>query len=123
MPGGHIEKGEDILEGLHREVYEECGIKVDIDTMVGIYLSITSPCLIFSFFADYKSGELRCSDESTDFAWLSYDNLITRIDSKVVKQRATDFLNFKGKIKYRVYTKKPYKVLEEHFLDNLSPMK
>lgn len=37
IPGGVVEQGEDILEGLKREIFEESGIVAEPEKLVGIY--------------------------------------------------------------------------------------
>jgi 8-oxo-dGTP diphosphatase len=37
MPGGKVGHGEPLLEALHREVFEEVGIKVHIDGLLDVY--------------------------------------------------------------------------------------
>lgn len=36
LPGGHIEKGESIQEALKREVFEEMGVAIDLESIMGI---------------------------------------------------------------------------------------
>ena len=37
FPGGQIENGEDLIEGVTREVFEESGIIIKVDNLVGVY--------------------------------------------------------------------------------------
>lgn len=76
LPGGRIDPGESVLEACEREVYEETGLVVQYEKLVGIYtglnhkfplrkypdnvvqvLEIIVKCTIIS-------GELTCSSES-----------------------------------------------------------
>lgn len=36
LPGGGIDLGEKVEDALHREVYEECGISIDVDRLAGV---------------------------------------------------------------------------------------
>ena len=75
--GGHVERGEDILTSMAREVREETGlavvnlrlrgvVNVDAGSAVGI--------LVFVFSAEYVSGEPIASDEGT-LEWVRRDQL------------------------------------------------
>ncbi len=75
--GGHLERDEDILASVEREVHEETGltirdarlrgvINVDAGEPVGI--------LVFVFSAEYVSGELTPSEEGT-LEWVRRDQL------------------------------------------------
>jgi 8-oxo-dGTP diphosphatase len=75
--GGHVERGEDILTSVAREVREETGlavknialrgvINVDADDEVGI--------VVFVFSAQYVGGELSASEEGAP-AWVRRDRL------------------------------------------------
>ncbi|WP_311195401.1 NUDIX hydrolase [Clostridium chauvoei] len=39
FPGGQIENGEDLIEGVTREVLEESGIEIKVKNLVGVYSS------------------------------------------------------------------------------------
>lgn len=40
LPGGHVHYGEHLLAGAQREVLEETGIRVDIETFLGVYTGL-----------------------------------------------------------------------------------
>jgi ADP-ribose pyrophosphatase YjhB (NUDIX family) len=40
IPGGHLEEGENVLEGAMREVLEETGLKVQITGLVAVFNAI-----------------------------------------------------------------------------------
>lgn len=41
MPGGKIDLGEPILEALKREVHEEVGLEVEIETLIDVFEHLT----------------------------------------------------------------------------------
>ncbi|WP_344447389.1 NUDIX hydrolase, partial [Kitasatospora nipponensis] len=40
-PGGVLELGETVEDGVRREIYEETGIKVTVDRLTGVYKNMT----------------------------------------------------------------------------------
>jgi len=85
VPGGYMEAGESFSEACKREVIEETGLEVNIKRLIGIY---TSPNLlleysdgnkwqlvVFHFDAELVSGELRLSEETTEFGYFSLSEI------------------------------------------------
>jgi len=81
LPGGRIEPGESAEEACAREVEEEMGLQVRVTRLIGVY---TSPhrlvayadgnhyqLISLSFEAEVVSGELRLSDETTEFGYFT----------------------------------------------------
>ncbi len=117
FPGGQVEKGENLIEALQREIQEEAGITASIGSLVGIYSNIKSPTkLMFGFLGDYVCGELSTSDESIETEWVARHSVLQRILHQAIYDRMKDMLDFSGRVIYRVYTTDPYQVCEECFL-------
>lgn len=85
LPGGridHHEVGVPFTEIASREIIEECGIvECKIDKKPAIALSWLWPngqAMSFIYYlANYKSGEIKISDEHTGEKWIPFDrNLI-----------------------------------------------
>jgi 8-oxo-dGTP pyrophosphatase MutT (NUDIX family) len=81
LPGGGMDAGESAAEGCAREVWEETGLIVAIDKLIGVY---TSPHRIteyidgnrfqfvsFCFEASVIGGELGLSNETTEVGYFS----------------------------------------------------
>lgn len=51
LPGGQIEIGESLIEGLQREIFEECGIQVKLGRLVQVRSNLSSSIVIFCFQA------------------------------------------------------------------------
>src|SRR5215212_124743 len=79
LPGGRMEPGESAAEACEREVLEETGLRVAIKKLSGVY---TSPdwviqygdgdrhqLVAFAFICEQIGGELRLSDETTEYGW------------------------------------------------------
>lgn len=73
---GFVEAGESVEAALHREVYEEVGIKVK---NLRYFSSQSWPfphSLMLGFFAEYDSGEIRIQEEEIeDAGWFTIDSL------------------------------------------------
>ncbi|MBK6765750.1 MAG: NUDIX hydrolase [bacterium] len=74
-PGGKLEVGEDPLAGLHREVFEETGLEIEVvgvaHTWYGRVTSGDDLLLCINFLATSEHGEPRLSDEHTEWTWVA----------------------------------------------------
>ena len=77
IPGGQIEIGETLIDGLKREVMEESGVHVEIGRLAAVRTNLTSSIVIFCFEARYLDGELGPSDETPEVRWASSEQLLT----------------------------------------------
>lgn len=126
--GGQIEVGENIEEGLLREIYEESGVVASVKSLVGIYSNVgqylyydgVTPVptkVIFDFICEYVSGELRPSNETSKVMWVPRDKVLEYITSPANLFRFKNVLNFNGKVYYCSYVTKPeFKVLTSRFV-------
>ena len=73
---GFVEAGESIEEAVHRETFEEIGIRINNLRYFGSQPWPFPDSLMVGFFADYESGDL-CIDpkEIEDAGWYDYDKL------------------------------------------------
>lgn len=114
-PGGQIENGETLIDGLRREIFEETGVHAEIGSLVGIYSNIKPPSkVIFAFLGSWQTGDLQPSAESPELGWVDRDQVLTKITHAAIFERTSDMLNFGGQVIYRVYTTDPYQLLETH---------
>jgi len=85
VPGGYMQAGESFSEACKREVMEETGLEVNINRLIGIY---TLPNLLLEysdgnkwqlvvlhFDAEFVSGELKPSEETTEFSFFSLSEM------------------------------------------------
>ena len=121
FPGGQIENGEDLIEGVSREVFEESGIEIKVDKLVGVYSNTKSYIgwdnktfvptkVIFDFLATAIGGSLKTSEESVEVGWFDRDVVLDMISEEWIVDRMKDMLEFDGQLIYKVYSSRPYEV-------------
>lgn len=75
FPGGKVEKGEDALQGLLREIKEETGLEVQDKAAFMRTYSFTrsdgSNAVGFNFVLQWRAGEVSLADGLVDYAWVS----------------------------------------------------
>ncbi len=93
LPGGGLESGETVDEGLAREVMEEVGLKVEIERVVGVYSKPRKDEVVITFLCHLSpdSGEPRTSDEVSEVGWFAPSEFPERLLPKH-RQRLEDAL-------------------------------
>ena len=74
-PGGVLELGERIHDGLRRELAEETGLEVEPGLATGIYNNVPGGIVAIVFRCRAVGGELRSNDEVTAFRWASAEEV------------------------------------------------
>ncbi|MGL4338189.1 MAG: NUDIX hydrolase [Turicibacter sp.] len=93
FPGGIIENGETVIQGLIREILEESGVHVEVVNLVGIYSSTKKkkgyngveeiPTIVnIDFVCRHLSGECQTSVESDEVKWVCSEEALTLINPK-----------------------------------------
>jgi len=75
LPGGGLRQGEAVAEGIVREVKEETGLIVDVERLVGVYSKPYKNEVVLTFVCHRMSGELRPTEEATEWRYFSVDEL------------------------------------------------
>jgi 8-oxo-dGTP diphosphatase len=112
IPQGRVENGENLIVALRREVREEAGVEIEIESLAAIWSMISeSPAIIFTFLGRYKSGDLETSGDSEEASWFPESEAVEKVTSSVMRGRIMALLNFNGSLIYYAYSTRPYQIL------------
>lgn len=75
IPGGYVDRGEVVEEAAVREVWEETGLKVEIQRMVGLFSEHEHPVVVAVFAAREVGGSLKAGSETLELGFFSPDGL------------------------------------------------
>lgn len=118
FPGGVVEQGEAILDGLKREILEESGIIAEPEYMTGIYQNLVKkngygplegislpPTVNLVFRCRYMSGETTASDESPEVGWFTPDEAMKMITLPHLRKAFADAHQYDGKQHFGTFKK------------------
>jgi ADP-ribose pyrophosphatase YjhB (NUDIX family) len=117
-PGGQIEAGESLEEGVLREIAEESGIRASVRCLAGIYSNVGQHLyydgvthvptkVMFDFICDYVSGEPAVSEETSEVIWVPKGEVMRYITMPALQYRFQKVLAFNGSVTYSSYVTKP----------------
>lgn len=119
IPQGRVEEGENLIEALRREVFEEAGIEIIPGPLAAVWSMVSlPPAIVFTFLGRYKSGDLSSSGDSAEACWLPQKDALEKVTGTVMKERLKALLAFNGSTIYRSYTIRPYQLQLETDIDN-----
>ncbi|ALC90652.1 NUDIX hydrolase [Bacillus sp. FJAT-18017] len=116
MPGGQVEEGETLEEAIHREVFEETGVKIDLHGITGIYQNITSGVTCIVFRGEYQSGEVRNAENETSevyFTKLNKENINQFITRNQFRSRTLDAME-PNYLPYEAFKARPYELINRY---------
>ena len=118
FPGGIVEQGEALLDGLRREIFEESGISVEPEAVTGIYQNLackkgygplegmTLPTTVnIVFRCRYVSGKEVVSDEFQDVGWFKPEEALLLIRHPYMKKAFEDANGYNGKPHFATFRK------------------
>jgi|SRR5271156_6827246 len=98
IPGGMLELGESVVEGVRRELAEETGIDVRVLDLIEVFERIIPGeggrtryhFVILDYLCEMVSGEARAASDVIDVAWATEEELgkyeLTAIATRVIKR-------------------------------------
>jgi len=87
IPGGGLQFGEDLLEGLHREIQEETSLSVHVDRLLYAMTTLISPqrqIVGLTYLSYTDSGEVILSHEHKNFQWASHKQLVELLNKPML---------------------------------------
>lgn len=118
FPGGIVEQGEAILDGLKREIFEESGITAKPEAVTGIYQNLARkkgfgplegmmlPTTVnIVFRCSYVSGKESISEEFQDAGWFTPDEAMQIISYPYMKKAFADASGYSGEAHFVTFRK------------------
>ena len=75
VPGGYVDRGEEVKAAALRETREECSIDCEIKDLLGVYSYAGWLEVVVIYVAKYLSGDLIAGDENTEVRLVSLDEI------------------------------------------------
>lgn len=88
-PGGVLEQGETIIQGLQREVAEETGLSVEPIALTGVYKNMSRGIVALVFRCRAVNGKLALNPEVKAFRWAG-ESEISSLMSEAYAVRVLD---------------------------------
>ena len=118
FPGGIVEQGEALLDGLRREIFEESGVTAEPEAVTGIYQHLecrkgygplegmTLPTNVNVVFrCRYVGGKVTVSEEFLEAGWFTPDEAMQIIRYSYMKKAFEDAHRYSGKIHFAAFRK------------------
>ncbi len=85
IPGGGLEFGERLKDGVRREVMEETGLEIEIGGLIGVFEAMPEDTgqlthtVMVDYVANWVAGEPVAADDAADAAFFSFDEARERL--------------------------------------------
>ena len=93
FPGGIIELGETIEDGIIREVKEESGIDIEVVRFCGIYQNVNEHVCATCWLAKAVGGTPQTSSESLEVGFFSLEEVLDMVTWSNFSERILKILN------------------------------
>lgn len=126
--GGQVENGENLEQGVLREIFEESGIEADLRCLTGIYSNVNPlpsaqgvppiPTMLhFVFQCSYIAGTPRLSEETLQLLWVPQQKVLDYIQRPISRLWFQHLLAFDGRVNYCAYEMAPrFRVLYSRYV-------
>ncbi len=87
-PGGKLDFGEDIEEGLIREISEEVGLNVSVEKLLFANSFKTNPArqiVMLSYLCSTDNDNVILSNEHMDYKWATKNELLSILPSTIIR--------------------------------------
>ena len=101
-PGGVLELGESIEDGLRREVREETGLDVEPVALTGVYKNMNRGVIALVFGCTTTGGQPATSDETEAFRWAT-ESEVSDLASEAYAARVLDALHVHSQAAIRAH--------------------
>ncbi|MBD3378567.1 NUDIX domain-containing protein [candidate division KSB1 bacterium] len=99
IPGGLVKLGEPVLKAAHRELWEECQIKVHINRLLDVFEFIDKDheqriryhYTVLEYLAEWREGDIHPGSDVAKASWFSVhdlDHLETTVDTRRLIDKA-----------------------------------
>jgi ADP-ribose pyrophosphatase YjhB (NUDIX family) len=75
LPGGYVDRGEEVKAAARREMEEECGLKIRVKELLGLYSYPGRISVVVVYVGEPSGGELIVGDETEEVGLYSPESI------------------------------------------------
>ena len=118
FPGGQVELGENLIDGVKREIWEESGIEVEVGEVFCISSNTAKypgrngvkevpTKVMLDFICKETGGTLRNSEENSESGWFPKSDILKMLEGPAYVERFRAYLEYSGRPTYLEYVTRP----------------